>query len=118
MATTYVVSETITLPHITVEEKYNDGVFAAHRLTAHEGYVLVDRNDEPEMAPQIDPETGDFAIDPETGLVIEVPVLYYYRQVTVNKNVPLENWSWEAVLESTVDENYIFGLPQEKPEVM
>lgn len=95
MATTYTVSTTITLPNITVEEKYVDGELLAHRLTANEGYVMYDRN------------ANDTEYDPSTGL--ETPVTYYCRQATMNIRVPVENWGWVAVLESTVDENYIFG---------
>ena len=95
----YVVSPTITLPNITVEEKYADGVLISHRLTANEGYVIYDTS-----ANDVEYETN-----PETGEDIEIPVIYYYRQVTYPIRVPVENWDYVAVLESTVDEDYIFG---------
>lgn len=90
----YTVSPTITLPNTTVEEKYIDGILKAHRLTANNGYVMYNRN------------ANDTELD---AFYNEVPVTYYYRQATVNIRVPFENWGYEAVLESTVDENYIYG---------
>ena len=98
----------ITLPNITVKAKYRDDILISHVLTANEGFVIYDTaaND---VEPKTDPETGDLIVDPETGAVIEIPVIYYCREVTIPINVPVENWTWVAVLESTVDENYIFG---------
>ena len=82
---------TITLPNITVEDKYIDGVLKARRITANDGYVILDNNEV-----FIDPETGD-------------EINYYFRQVTVNIRVPFENWGYEAVLESEVPADQIFG---------
>ena len=85
---------TITLPNITVTEKYADGVLSAYRLTANEGYVMYDTaaND---IAPMPDPETGE---------IIPVPITYYFREATIPINVPLEKWSWRAVREETAAE--------------
>lgn len=104
MEITYTVSPTYTLPNITVEEKRADGVLMSHRLTANDGYVMYDRN------------ANDTMRDPET--MEEIPVTYYYRQATIPVRVPFENWGMVAVLESEVDENYIFGGDTNKPEVM
>lgn len=101
MEITYVVSPTITLPNITVEEKYADGVLMSHRLTANGGYVIYDTSDE-SVEPAIDIETGDYILD-EEGNFVEVPVTYYFRQATIPIRVPVENWTWVAVLESATD---------------
>lgn len=107
MSTAYTVSPTITLPNITVEEKYIDGVLKAHRLTAHDGYVMYDT-----LAENYEPA------DPMNPGGEQVRVNYYFRQATIPIRVPFENWGWVAVLESEVDENYIFGGDTNKPEVM
>lgn len=106
MATVYQPS-TITLPNITVEEMYIDGILKAYRLTANEGYVMYDTT----------ATDTEIEIDPDTEEEIEVPVTYYYRQVTYPIRVPVENWTYVAVLESTVDENYIFGGGDTNPPV-
>lgn len=95
MAIEYVPSANITLPNITVEEVLQDDVLIGHRLTANEGYVIYDTN------------ANDVDYDPET--LEPIPVILYFRQATIPVRVPVENWGWVAVLESTVDENYIFG---------
>lgn len=106
----------ITLPNITVYEVIQDGTIIGYRLIANDGYVMYDTTAN-DTGALIDPETGDFVIDPETGDIVEVPVTYYYREVTYPVRVPIENWSWVAVLESTVDENYIFGGGDEDHEI-
>ena len=101
---TYEIATDIVLPNITVERKYADGVLMAYRLTANEGYVL--------HSPSLDAEVED----PFTGdTVIEQ---YYYRQATIPKVVPFENWDWHAVLESTVPPDMIFGVGDNNHEVM
>lgn len=94
----YVVSPTITLPNITVEEKYKDGVLISHRLTTNEGYVMYNTA-ENNTEPQIDPETGDYVIDQITGMPVEIPITYYYKQATIPIRVPVENWTWVAVVD-------------------
>ena len=89
----------IVLPNITVQEKYSNDVLVSYVLTANDGYVMYDTT-----ATDTEPK-----IDEETGETIEVPVTYYFRQATYPVRVPVENWTYVAVLESTVDENYIFG---------
>ena len=106
MSIEYRPSTEITLPNITVDEVRQDGVIIGYRLTANEGYVIYDTSAN-DVEPKTDPETGEPIIDPETGEVVEIPVIYYFVQVTIPVNVPVGNWV--AVLESTVDENYIFG---------
>ena len=89
----------ITLPNITVEDKYDDGELISHVLTANDGYVMYDTT----------ATDTDMQYDPETGEYIEVPVTYYYRQVTYPVRVPVANWTFVAVLESTVPPDMIFG---------
>lgn len=92
---TFEVATDINLPNITVERKYADGVQTAYRLTANSGYVMYDTT---ENATEFDPDTGE-----------EIPVIYYYRQVTYPVRYSPNTWTYVAVLESSVDENYIFG---------
>lgn len=88
----------IVLPNITVQEKYSNDTLISHVLTANGGYVMYDTSDET-MEPAVDPETGEPIIDPETGVFVEVPVTYYYQQATIPVRIPVENWTWVAVLE-------------------
>lgn len=94
MATvTYKLAPDISLENITVHRRYYDGVLSAYRLTANEGYVMYDTE---EKIYELD-ENGN-----------EVRVTYYCRQVTIHVSVPIENWTYVAVLESTVDEKNIY----------
>ena len=98
----------IVLPNITVREKYLNDVLISHVLTANEGYVMHDTSDQlTEIAR--DPETGEPIIDPETGGYVEVPVIHYFREATIPVRIPVENWTWVAVLESEVPADQIFG---------
>ena len=85
----------ITLPNITVEEVLQDGVLIGHRLTANDGYVIYNTN------------ANDVEYDPDT--LEEIPVINYFRQATIPVRVPVENWSWVVVLETTVPADRIFG---------
>ena len=87
----------ITLPNITVDEVLKDGVLTGHRLTANEGYVIYDTSDT-FTEPTVDPETGDFIFD-ENGNVIEIPVIYYFRETVIPVRIPVENWTLVAVAE-------------------
>lgn len=88
----------IVIENITVQRKFVDGTLSAYRLTANSGYVMHDttRNDT-----ELNPD------NPEE----EIPVTYYYRSATISARYAPETWvnNWVAVLESSVDENYIFG---------
>lgn len=70
------------LDHITVKEKYRDGILAGRQLLAHEGYAIYDT-------------TEELYTDPETGKTL--PPLYSYQvslPVSVNyyiyKAIPIE----------------------------
>ena len=86
--------QNITLPNITVTEVISGGEVIGHRLTANVGYVIYDTaaND---IAPRPDPETGE---------IIPVPIIYYFREATIPINVPAEKWSWRAVREELAEE--------------
>lgn len=94
MVVTYEPS-TVYLPNITVEKQMADGVHIAYRLTANEGYVLHDT-------------TADETIYDPDGNVIEVFVQYFRRAYIPIKYDP-SVWTWEAVLESEVPPDKIYG---------
>ena len=103
MATVYTPETEITIPNITIERKYNDGIHMAYRLTANEGYVL--------HSPSLDVENED-----DMGnIVLEQ---YYYRQCTINVAHPVSTWDWHAVLESEVPADMIFSGGNNDHEVM
>ena len=106
MVITYEIASDIVMPNITVERKYHDGVLMAYRITANEGYVIYDTTAE------------DVEWNEEAGA--DVPVIYYYRQATFTVAMPVTLWqnAWVAVLESTVDENFIFGGGDNDHEIM
>ena len=90
-------------PNLTVYRKYRDGVHYAWRVTPNDGYVMYDTN------------ANDVEYD-ENGN--EYSVIYYYTSLDRPLNANWSNFSWVAVLRSSVDENYIFGLPDNDHEVM
>ena len=94
----------IVLENMTAQRKYVDGVFSATRIYANEGYVMYDTTDE------------NYELDPDT--LEEILVTYYYTQVTFPAQFDFANFTWVAVPRSEVDENYIFGLPNQDHEVM
>lgn len=84
-------------PNITVYRILRDGELSGYRIKANDGYVMYHAN------------ANDTEMDPITGEI--VPVTYYYTEA--DKPVAY-NWAWfdyVAVLRNTVDENYIFSLP-------
>ena len=100
----------IVLENMTAYRQLKDGVHYATRVYANEGYVIYDTADEPIYEEVTDPETGDLVYDPETGLPVTRPVIYYYTMVTVPANkFSVDTFTWVAVPRSEVDENYIFG---------
>lgn len=82
-------------PNITVYKKLKDGVHYAYSVKANDGYVMYDTT------------ANNTEIDPET--MQEIPVIYYYTEFSCPKNKDFTNFTWVAVLRSSVDENYIFG---------
>ncbi len=107
-----VVTETIdtsfNFPHIDIYKRFYDGVHSAWRAYPQEGYVMHDTND----------ELTEPKIDPETGEIIEVPVIHYFTMAGFPLNYNFNNFSWVAVLRSEVDENYIFGGGDNEHETM
>ena len=91
-------------PNFTVKQRLRDGVLKGYRVVPNEGYVFYDTTEE------------HFELDPET--MIETPVIHYYTEMDFPITYNWGNFSLVAVLRSTVDENYIFGLPENEHEVM
>ena len=89
--------------NLTVYERRRDGVLSGWKVNPNDGYVLYDT------------AANDVEYD-ENGN--EFSVTYYYTEVIMPNNTNWDNFSWAAVLRSSVDENYIFGLPDEEHEVM
>lgn len=109
MATyTQELSNEYSFPHILLYAKLKDGVQYAWQLYPENGYVMYDTTD----------ETTELQEDPETGEMIEVPVTYYYTDVSLPLRYDFNNFPWVAVLRSSVDENYIFGLPNDNHETV
>ena len=106
MAYTYPIdTEHNIYPNLTVCKRLNeDNVQNGWRVTPNDGYVMYDSSQ------------NDFIIDEETGE--EIPVNYYFTVAYHPQNFNFDNFSWVAVLRSTVDENYIFGGITQEPEVM
>lgn len=103
MATwTYVEATELNFPNLTVWKKLRDGVHMSWRVTPVEGYVMYN------------PNANDTELDPET--MIERPVTYYYTSLDCPLNTNWDTFAWLAVPRSSVDENYIFGLPTNPPE--
>lgn len=98
MATyTETLNTTYNFPNIDIHNRYKDGVLCAYRAYPQDGYVMYDRNDELTEA-KIDPDTGDFVIDEETGDIVEVPVIHYFTMAGLPLNYNFDNFSWVAVL--------------------
>lgn len=96
MATiTFEPATDITLSNITVQKVLSDGTLIGYRLTANDGYVMYDTSD-------------DYTItDPDGNTYEEI---HYFRQATIPKSVPVENWTWVAVPETDVPADQIYGL--------
>ena len=105
MATyTYEVSPEHNYPNITVYRKLEDGVLCGWRVNTNEGYVMYN------------PNANDVEYDPTT--MEARPVTYYYTIKVLTLNYNFANFPWVAVPRDSVDENYIFGIPNSKQEVM
>jgi hypothetical protein len=101
---TFEVATEYNFPNITVYRKLTDGVQTAWRINANEGYVFYDTT----------ANNTDF--DPET--MEEIPVIYYYTVASLSMRTDMENFHWVAVPRDSVDENYIFGVGDNKHEAM
>lgn len=89
-------------PNLTLEKKLRDGELAGYRLTPNEGYVMY----------RLD--ANEFEMD-EYGN--EYPVTYYYVLAYLPVRTNFDAFNWAAVLRSTVDENYIFGIGDKKETI-
>lgn len=90
-------------PNITVCKRLCDGVLSGWRITANEGYVMYDT------------EEDNSYVDPDTNELVS-PIYYYtaaHKPATYNWN----NFHYVAVPRSSVPEDMIFGVTQ-KPEIM
>ena len=92
---TYEVNTTYNIPNITVYNTLCDGELNGFRVESNEGYVLYDTT---ASYTELDPDTFE-----------EISVTYYYRNVDIPKTRPNRPYDFAAVLESSVDGNYIFG---------
>lgn len=101
---TFEVATEFNFPNITIYKKIKDGTqHTAWRINANEGYVMYDLRDN---NTEFDPETEE-----------EIPVTYYYTVSSVPLTFDFDNFPWVAVPRDSVDENYIFGLPDKEHEI-
>jgi hypothetical protein len=101
MATyTETLNTNYNFPNIDIYNRYKDGTLCAYRVYPHDGYVMYDTND---YHTEINPDTME-----------EIPVTHYYTMAGLSLNYNFDNFSWVAVLRSEVDENYIFGVGDNK----
>lgn len=100
---TYEIATEYTFPNITVYKALRDGVLTGYRINANEGYVMYDTR------------RNDVGYDPIT--MEEIPVTYYYTVSEVPLAFDFVNFPWVAVPRDSVDENYIFGLPDNEHEI-
>lgn len=96
------VNNDYNLPNITVYNVLADGVLMRYRLIPNEGYVMYNTT----MHEMEFPQEGE-----------PYEVIYYYRSYDAPLSQANSFDIWVAVLESEVDENYIFGV-DDKEEVM
>lgn len=92
-------------PNLTIEERHSNGAFRGYRLTANEGYVFYDSTEE------------NYEPDPNNPM-LQIPVTHYYTLAYLPSNYNFDNFPYVAVLRSSVDENYIFGVGNNDHEVM
>jgi hypothetical protein len=104
MATFVVSTEHNNYENIIVYDRYINDAFNGWKAVPAEGYVMYDAN------------ANDTELDPDT--MEERPVTYYYTQLNMPRTYNWANFSWVAVLRSSVDENYIFGGGDNNHEVM
>ena len=113
---TYEIANEFNFPNITVYKRFRDGELTGWRINANEGYVFYDTTEE-YFDLQLDPETG-LPMEDENGNPIEIQVNHYFRVAYLSLRHNFDNFSYVAVPESEVDENYIFGGDDNDHEVM
>lgn len=102
--TTYELATDYNYPNINVYRRYYNGEFDGWKAETAEGYVMYNTT------------ANNTELDPDTGL--ENPVTYYYTMTTLPKRYNMDNFPYVAVLRSTVDENYIFGVGNNNHETV
>lgn len=107
------INTDFNFPNINILNVLKDGVLSNYEAVPQDGYVMYDTTDE-NYDLQRD-ENGNIVFD-ENGNPIEIPVTYYYTIVGIPKTFNFNNFTWVAVLRSTVDENYIFGGGNTEPD--
>ena len=96
------INTNFNFPNIDILNVLKDGVLSRYEAVPHEDYVMYDVNDNT-TEPKIDQETGDIVLD-EDGNPIEAPVTYYCTLAGFPLTYNFDNFSWVAVLRSTVGE--------------
>ena len=94
------IATEFNFPNITVYRKFCDGVQYGWRFESNEGYVMYDTTAE-DTEPWVDPDTDE---------IIPVPTIYYYTNVDCPLRYDWDNFTWVAVLRSSVPEDHIFGV--------
>ena len=93
---TYELATDYNFPNINIYRRYYNGEFNGWKAETADGYVMYN------------PNANNTELDPET--MEERPVIYYYTGTTLPLRYNMDNFPYVAVLRSTVDENYIFGV--------
>ena len=102
---TYEIATDITIPNITVYNRFRDGELTGYRVNANDGYVLLDTSREYNTI--IDEVTGEYADPPQ-----------YFRVVYCTLRTDFNNFHWVAVEENSVPEDSIFGGGDNNHEIM
>lgn len=87
------VATDISLPNITTQRLYADGVHVAFELTVNPGYVIYNTS-------------ADYMIPDEDGNMVEL--ISYFRFCCIPADIPVENWTWVAVPDSDIPAEQIF----------
>lgn len=100
------ITTEFNFPNITIWKLLRDGNHYGYKIMPNENYVMYNITEE------------NYDIDEETGQ--EIPVTHYYTVCYTPLTYPLgeDTFPWRAVLRSSVDENYIFNVPDNEHEVM
>lgn len=96
------IATEFNFPNITIYRLLEDGELCGWEARTNEGYVMYN------------PNANDVELDPDT--MEEIPVTYYYTIKGFNPRYNFANFPWVAVPRDSVDENYIFGLPEDEHE--
>ena len=92
---TFEIDTSFSFPNIDIYKQFYNGSQTGWRVTPHEGYVIYDTTEE--NWAQDSPDSEPY------------PVIYYYTAAYLPIRYNFDNFTFEAVPRSEVDENYIFG---------